>query len=403
MVKAQVHTDVKDFIKHFEMAFKVAEIDVQVHYGKYLEWCLGESYEAYLKSKRETLAENTQETWSVVKDWFLEFKDTPAQQIRSINALTMLAWKPMESSEAFGQRFKELLEKHSAEKFSVEQVLAVLAMKDAPRNWVRKFEELMEKAIVEGQQSRDDMIQVFSKMELQGDSSNKKRREHGSAQPVYIHTQTNLNAMLSKWFDTLLDYNFDVVHLPGLDNILPDALSRLFPTAKDLGEQNGNDQLKIDYAVTTEQKKHARATRNTDRFVILRPIEDKTAESVVKAIIPVFCDFGIPTIVQSDNGKEFVNQIMTRFKLKAGFDHRLITPYHPQGNGAAERTVGTSMKLIKKLVEGVSENWDLVVATAQLAINSKVSKRHNATPFSVMFGRKLNDFKNYNEVSYQAS
>ncbi|SAM02971.1 hypothetical protein [Absidia glauca] len=76
MVKAQVHTDVKDFIKHFEMAIKVAEIDVQVHYGKYLEWCLGESYEAYLKSKRENLAENAQETWSVVKDWFLEFKDT---------------------------------------------------------------------------------------------------------------------------------------------------------------------------------------------------------------------------------------------------------------------------------------------------------------------------------------
>ncbi|SAM00063.1 hypothetical protein [Absidia glauca] len=125
--------------------------------------------------------------------------------------------------------------------------------------------------------------------------------------------------------------------------------------------------------------------------------------TVVKAIIPVFCDFGIPTIVQSDNGKEFVNQIMTRFKLKAGFDHRLITPYHPQGNGAAERTVGTSMKLIKKLVEGVSENWDLVVATAQLAINSKVSKRHNATPFSVMFGRKLNDFKNYNEESNETT
>jgi hypothetical protein len=129
----------------------------------------------------------------------------------------------------------------------------------------------------------------------------------------------------------------------------------------------------------------------------LRPLEDKTAESVVKAIIPVFCDFGIPRTLQSDNGKEFVNKIMTRFKIKAGFDHRLITPYHPQGNGAAERTVGTAMKTIKKLVEGVNDSWDLFVSSAQLAINNKVSKRHNATPFSVMFGRKMNDFKNFNE------
>jgi hypothetical protein len=137
------------------------------------------------------------------------------------------------------------------------------------------------------------------------------------------------------------------------------------------------------------------------RYVILRPLENKTAEAIVKALIPVFCDFGIPRILQSDNGKEFVNQVMTRFKLKAGFDHRLITPYHPQGNGAAERTVGTAMKTIKKLVEGVNDKWDLFVSSAQLAINNKVSKRHNATPFSVMFGRKMNDFKNYNEETYK--
>ncbi|OBZ86740.1 Pro-Pol polyprotein [Choanephora cucurbitarum] len=63
------------------------------------------------------------------------------------------------------------------------------------------------------------------------------------------------------------------------------------------------------------------------RFVILRPIPNKTAEAVVQALIPVFCDFGIPRILQSDNGKEFANQVMQRFKAKAWFDHRLITPY----------------------------------------------------------------------------
>ncbi|SAM00567.1 hypothetical protein [Absidia glauca] len=327
---------------------------------------------------------------------------------------------------------------------------------------------------------------------------------------VYLHTQTNLNAMLSKWFDTLLDYDFEIVHLKGMDNILPDALSRLFPTAKDLREQGHNDQTKIDTTIastdqyqkimrainkakldeeyleppTQEEKDNVllqahlfghfgaeaivKAVHNNgmhwtnlkqqaldlvkqctpcqrfnivkagynphrpvqaklpgdhwaidlagplpvtkrnntyllvmidicSRFVILRPITDKSAEAVVTAIIPVFCDFGIPTILQSDNGKEFANKVMARFKTKAGFDHRLITPYYPQGNGSAERTVGTSMRLIKKLVEGVTDSWDLFVPSAQLAINAKVSKRLNATPFSVMFGRRINDFKNYKE------
>jgi hypothetical protein len=133
------------------------------------------------------------------------------------------------------------------------------------------------------------------------------------------------------------------------------------------------------------------------RFVILRPLQDKTAESVVQAILPVFCDFGIPRVLQSDNGKEFANQVMERFKMKAGFDHRLITAYHPQANGAAEKSVGTAMTVIKKAVKGVDHQWDLYVPAIQLAINNKPSKRLNTPPFNIMFGRRMNDFAKYNE------
>lgn len=57
------------------------------------------------------------------------------------------------------------------------------------------------------------------------------------------------------------------------------------------------------------------------------------------------------------------------------------------------------MKTIKKLVEGVNDTWDLFVSSAQLAINNKVSKRHNATPFAVMFGRKLNAATSLSPIS----
>ena len=48
---------------------------------------------------------------------------------------------------------------------------------------------------------------------------------------------------------------------------------------------------------------------------------------------------------------------MQRFKTKVGFNHKSITPYYPQSNGAAERTVDTAMNVIKKVVEGVSDEW----------------------------------------------
>lgn len=46
---------------------------------------------------------------------------------------------------------------------------------------------------------------------------------------TYLHTQRIANSMMLNWLDILLAYDFEVVHLPGLDNTLPDALSRLFP------------------------------------------------------------------------------------------------------------------------------------------------------------------------------
>ncbi|KAJ8651366.1 hypothetical protein O0I10_013116 [Lichtheimia ornata] len=51
---------------------------------------------------------------------------------------------------------------------------------------------------------------------------------------VYLHTQKTANPMMIGWLETILEYQFTIVHLPGLDNTLPDQLSRLFPTAKEL-------------------------------------------------------------------------------------------------------------------------------------------------------------------------
>jgi len=48
---------------------------------------------------------------------------------------------------------------------------------------------------------------------------------------VYLHTQKELNPMLINWYETIFIYNFSVIHRPGIANILPDHLSRIFPTS----------------------------------------------------------------------------------------------------------------------------------------------------------------------------
>ena len=76
-------------------------------------------------------------------------------------------------------------------------------------------------------------------------------------------------------------------------------------------------------------------------------------------------------------------------------DHRLIAPYNPRADGKVERSIGTVMSIIKKLLDGTEKHWPLYVPFAQLSFNNKVSALTNSTPFALMFGRSLNELKDH--------
>lgn len=68
---------------------------------------------------------------------------------------------------------------------------------------------------------------------------------------------------------------------------------------------------------------------------------------VATAFFKVFCDVGFPRIICSDNGSEFVNQLMELMLKHCGIDHRWSTKYHLRGNGLAEHFVGIASRAIK--------------------------------------------------------
>ncbi|KAH9248628.1 hypothetical protein BASA81_013698 [Batrachochytrium salamandrivorans] len=131
------------------------------------------------------------------------------------------------------------------------------------------------------------------------------------------------------------------------------------------------------------------------RFIFLRPLQDNSALAVSSALFSIFTNFGFPRVIQSDNGTEFVNAIVHHLTTSFHIDHRLSTPYHPRANGLAERSVQTSCRAIRKLLEGENQEWDLYCPVVQLFMNNKVSEFHSSSPFSIMFGRKLNPFCDY--------
>lgn len=83
--------------------------------------------------------------------------------------------------------------------------------------------------------------------------------------------------------------------LPG-EHMAVDLVDQLTRTA------NGNVRLLVLVDICT-------------RFVFLVPLKDKTAKTIATELFKIFTLIGFPRILQSDNGKEFVNdalKVMTR-------------------------------------------------------------------------------------------
>jgi transposase InsO family protein len=133
------------------------------------------------------------------------------------------------------------------------------------------------------------------------------------------------------------------------------------------------------------------------RFVFLFPLKNKTMPLITKTLVDLFCLVGFPKIIQSDNGKEFVNRMLKLLVHECAIDHRLITPYHPRANGLAERFVRTVTATILKCLKGKLPLWDKYCSAVQYYMNTKVSEIHGSTPFSLMFGRRSNAFLDYSK------
>ena len=86
------------------------------------------------------------------------------------------------------------------------------------------------------------------------------------------------------------------------------------------------------------------------RFVEVQQLQATTTSSVISFLKPIFARYGIPTTLISDNGPQFTSAEMRQFAETYGFCHITSSPYYPQANGQAERTVRTIKNLLQNAI-----------------------------------------------------
>ena len=120
-------------------------------------------------------------------------------------------------------------------------------------------------------------------------------------------------------------------------------------------------------------------------FTVLRPLKSKEMEVVARCLWEMFTDFGTPKILQSDNGLEFVNKVMTALTTLYGIEPRLSAAYNPRTNGLVERRNKDVSLALKKFMEGAYGGWDEWLPLVQMSLNQAIGKCTGSAAFDLMF------------------
>lgn len=124
------------------------------------------------------------------------------------------------------------------------------------------------------------------------------------------------------------------------------------------------------------------------RFPFAFPCHDMTAASVIVKLKELFSLFGIPSYIHTDRGSSFMSMELKSYLQEVGVATSRTTPYNPQGNGQAERYVGTVWKTIQLALKEHDLNitkWEEVLQEALHAIRSLLCTSTNVTPHERFF------------------
>jgi hypothetical protein len=130
-------------------------------------------------------------------------------------------------------------------------------------------------------------------------------------------------------------------------------------------------------------------------FIMIYPIKSKCADEISKNLINYISIFSPPKKILSDLGTEFNNNLVDSLLNNLKIDHAVTAAYNPSTNGKVEKanhTIGTCMR---KHADGNVSNWPEFIPSVQLAYNSKIHTSTGYTPFELVYGRKMNEFTNW--------
>lgn len=199
--------------------------------------------------------------------------------------------------------------------------------------------------------------------------------------------------MKSRFFHPKLFHKIDV-YCRSCDRCQKrNPVTQLSPGSADLLETSNVPFEKVsidlmgDFPITSDGNRYIFVAIDlATRFVVAKPIKDKTKETVANCLIEnIFHQYGTPKVITSDRGPEFCNKLLKEITKVMGIDHHKTTSYHPNSNSIVERANRNIGVAIAKKVNQWHDNWDQVLSAIIFGLNTCYHTITKQIPFTLLY------------------
>ena len=117
------------------------------------------------------------------------------------------------------------------------------------------------------------------------------------------------------------------------------------------------------------------------------PLKNITTVTVAEALFEIFSRLGCCQSILSDQGQQFMSEVMTELLRLLGIKTIHSTPYHAQSNGMVERLNGTLKQMLRRVAADSPKNWDRYLPAVLWAYREVRNESTTFSPFQLLFGR----------------
>ena len=125
------------------------------------------------------------------------------------------------------------------------------------------------------------------------------------------------------------------------------------------------------------------------RYPAVYPLHTISAKSVVRALSKFISVFGIPKVIQSDQGSNFTSRLFAQVLQQLHIKHNKSSVYHPQSQGALERFHQHLKSLLRAYCTELKVDWEEGLPWLLLAAREVVQESTGFSPNELVFAHTV--------------